>query len=356
MHRRGTAAIRNALTRCMLPAILAALTTTDALATAPVCDSGTAPSPTMFAPRSVPAELILDLSWLVWAICAGIFLIMEALIIWCIVKYRRSKDDRTEAPQVYGSNPIELAWTVVPTLIVFVLFLVSARTIFEIDKSTPPEGSLEITVVGHQWWWEFDYPEYGFITANELHVPLTRNGERVSIYLTLESNDVIHSFWVPQLGGKKDVVPNHINHLWLEPTMPGTYVGQCAEYCGTQHANMLITVVVHPEEDFEAWVAHQQTDAVQDTSVATGRDLFLSTACINCHTIRGTVANGTFAPDLTHLMSRSVIGAGVARNTPENLHSWVDDPQILKPGCRMPSMKLDQNGVDEIVKYLLTLK
>jgi len=119
---------------------------------------------------------------------------------------------------------------------------------------------------------------------------------------------------------------------------------------------MLITVVVHSEEDFEAWVAHQQTDAVHDTSVAAGRDLFLRTACINCHTIRGTVANGSFAPDLTHLMSRSVIGAGVARNTPANLHSWVDDPQILKPGCRMPSMKLDQNGVDEIVKYLLTLK
>jgi len=358
MHRRISAAFQSAPLRWIAPALLIMLALADpgALAAAPICENGAAPSPTMFAPRSKPAELILEISWLVWAICGLIFVIMEGLIIWCIFKYRRAKDDHTEAPQIYGSNPIELAWTVVPTLIVFVLFLVTARTIFEIEKTSPPEGSLEITVVGHQWWWEFDYPEYGFITANELHVPLTRNGKPVPIYLTLESNDVIHSFWVPQLGGKTDVVPNHVNHLWLEPTMTGTYVGQCAEYCGTQHANMLITAVVHPEEEFNEWVALQKTEAVNDESVAVGRDLFQKTACINCHTIRGTVANGTFAPDLTHLMSRSVIGAGVVSNTPENLMTWVFDPQILKPGCRMPSMKLDEQGVKDIVQYLLTLK
>jgi cytochrome c oxidase subunit 2 len=344
MQRRISAAIRFAPLRRIAPlAVMLAVVVLLA-------------SPSMFAPQSVPAQMILDLSWLVWAICGLIFIIMEGLIVYCIFKYRRAKDDDTEAPQIYGSNPIELAWTVIPTLIVFVLFLVTARTIFEIEKTSPPEGSLEVTVVGHQWWWEFEYPAYGIITANELHVPLTRNGKPTPIFLTLESNDVIHSFWVPQLGGKTDVVPNHINHLWLEPLMPGSYVGQCAEYCGTQHANMLITVVVEEEDEFDAWVAHQLTDAVFDDSVTVGRNLFQRTACINCHTIRGTIANGSFAPDLTHLMSRSVIGAGVVKNTPDNLHTWIFDPQILKPGCRMPSMKLTEKGVNDIVQYLLTLK
>ena len=324
--------------------------------TAPICNDGAAASPTMFVPRSEPAEMILEVSWLVWGICGLIFLIMSTLIVWCIVKYRRAADDTSEAPQIYGSNPIELAWTVIPTIIVFVLFLVSARTIFEIEKTEAPENALNITVVGHQWWWEFDYPDQGIITAGELHVPLTRNGESVPIFLTLESNDVIHSFWVPQLGGKNDVIPNRIGHLWLQPNMTGTYVGQCAEYCGTQHANMLITVVVHEEEDWNAWVAEQQQDAAEDPNVAAGRKLFLETACINCHRVRGTVANGTFAPDLTHLMSRDVIGSGVAANTRDNLMSWVNDPQVLKPGARMPSMKLTRDEVSKIVDYLLTLK
>jgi len=322
----------------------------------PVCADGASPSPTMFAPRSIPAQKILDVSWFVWGICGLIFLVMAVLILWCIIKYRQSPDDDTEAPQVYGSNPIELAWTIIPTVIVFILFLVSARTIFEIDHTSPPPGSLEITVVGHQWWWEFDYPDQGFVTANELHVPLTRDGKSVPIYLTLESNDVIHSFWVPQLAGKTDVVPNRLNHLWLQPTMTGTYVGQCAEYCGTQHANMLITVVVHEEDDFHEWVTNQRMDAVDDAGVTEGRNLFLQTSCINCHRVRGTIANGTFAPDLTHLMSRSVIGAGVVANTPENLSTWVFDPQMIKPGCRMPSMKLSPEEVKEVVSYLLTLK
>ena len=298
----------------------------------------------MFVPRSVPAEMILEVSWLVWSICGVIFLIMSTLMVWCIVKYRRAAGDESEAPQIYGSNPIELAWTIIPIMIVFV-----------IEKTEAPENSLNITVVGHQWWWEFDYPEQGIVTAGELHVPLTRNGESVPIFLTLESNDVIHSFWVPQLGGKNDVIPNHIGHLWLEPNMTGTYVGQCAEYCGTQHANMLITVVVHEEDEWNTWVAQQQQDAVEDPEVAAGRKLFLETACINCHRIRGTVANGTFAPDLTHLMSRDVIGSGVAENTEDNLLSWVNDPQVLKPGARMPSMKLTEDEVRKIVAYLLTL-
>jgi cytochrome c oxidase subunit 2 len=331
------------------------------MADGPVCAPGALSTPTMFDPQSEPAEIILNITWLVTAICAVIFVIMEGLIIWAIIKYRQRRDTGSdtahdEPPQVYGSNPIELAWTVIPLLIVFVLFLVSARGIFEIDLQEPPPGSLEVNVVGHRWWWEFDYGELGFVTANELHVPLTKDGEPQSTFLTLESADVIHSFWVPQLAGKKDVVPARINHLWIKPRTEGMYVGQCAEYCGTQHANMLITVYVHSEEDFDAWVAQQQKAAAEDAAVAKGRDLFMSTACINCHTIRGTVANGTFAPDLTHLMSRSVIGAGAAANTPANLRAWVWDPQDIKPGCDMPAMKLSRGDTDLICNFLETLK
>ena len=340
----------------LLPLGLLLCTAHATAATAPICSDGAAPSPTMFVPRSTPAEMILDVSWFVWVICSLIFVIMASLMLWCIIKYRRSAGDDKEAPQIYGSNPIELAWTVVPTVIVFILFLVSARTIFEIEKTSAPENSLNVTVVGHQWWWEFDYPEQGFVTAGELHIPITRNGNPTSVYLTLESNDVIHSFWVPQLGGKNDVVPNHINHLWLEPNMTGTYVGQCAEYCGTQHANMLITVVVHEEAEWNTWVSNQQNTSIASASASDGHDLFLQTACINCHRVRGTPANGDFAPDLTHLMSRATIGSGVVANTRENLLAWVNDPQDIKPGARMPSMKLTPQEVDQIVDYLLTLK
>ena len=156
---------------------------------------------------------------------------------------------------------------------------------------------------------------------------------------TLEPVDVIHSFWVPQLAGKMDVIPNKTNHVWVEPLVPGTYVGQCAEYCGIQHALMLLTVVVHPREEFERWAAVQQAPARDETTAHPGRELFASLACINCHTVRGTPANGIFGPDLTHLMSRSTIGAGAAQNTPERLRASVDDPAALKPGVLMPAMK-----------------
>ena len=323
----------------------------------PICN-GAAPWPTMFAPRSAPAQQILDITWLVIGIVGALGIIVMTMIIFSIIRYRhREDDDGAEPPQIYGSNPIELAWTVLPTLIVFVLFLVSARGIFEIEKETPPEGSLEVTVVGHRWWWEFDYPEYGFVTANELHIPIGDDNTPIPVFLSLESADVIHSFWVPQLAGKTDLVPNRDkNHLWLQPNMPGTYVGQCAEYCGGAHANMLITVIVEPESKFNEWVALQQQEAVSDSTVERGRVLFQQTACINCHTIRGTVANGTFAPDLTHFMSRSVIGAGAAPNTPQFLRQWIYDPQTIKPGCDMPAMKLTADEIELVCAYLETLK
>jgi cytochrome c oxidase subunit 2 len=314
-------------------------------------------TPSIFAPASTPAFAIRDLSWFVLGICAVIFVVVGGLLTYSVIRFRRRPgEDNREPPQVYGSNQIELAWTVVPVLIVVVLFLATARYIFGIEGLRPRPNALQVTVVGHQWWWEIRYPDLGIVTANELHVPVSDQGDVTPTFLTLQSADVIHSFWVPQLAGKMDVIPNKTNRVWIDPRTPGLYVGQCAEFCGVQHAGMLLRVIVHPKDEFAAWVAAQKALAVDDPAVRVGRELFQSTACINCHSVRGTPANGIFGPDLTHLMSRSTLGAGVASNTPENLRDWVNNPAALKPGALMPAMQLSRADLDQIVAYLLTLR
>jgi len=314
-------------------------------------------TPSIFAPVSTPAVLIRDVAFVVLGIAAGIFVIVAGLTAYAIARFRQqSAGPEREPPQVYGSTQIELAWTVVPLLIVVVLFLVTARYIYGIERRAEPPGALQVTVVGHQWWWEIRYPTLGIVTANQLHLPVSDPANPTPTFVTLESVDVIHSFWVPQLAGKMDVIPNKTNRVWMEPLAPGTYVGQCAEFCGVQHALMLLTVVVHPKAEFDRWVAAQQATAADDAATRPGRELFASLACINCHTIRGTPANGIFGPDLTHLMSRSTIGAGAAQNTPERLRAWVDDPAAIKPGALMPAMKLSRDEVDKLTAYLVTLK
>jgi len=313
--------------------------------------------PSIFDPRSTPAASIEELSWLVLGICAAIFVVVGGIMAYTVVRFRsRSGEDNREPAQVYGSDPVELAWTIVPLLIVFVLFLATTRTILELQKDERPENWMEIRVVGHQWWWEVHYPGHGVLTANEIHVPVSTEADPNPVFMILESADVIHSFWIPQLAGKTDVVPNRTNHMWIEPWEPGLYVGQCAEYCGTQHANMLLRVYAHAPDEFARWIAAQQQPAVRDPRVAEGRDLFERTACINCHSVAGTPADGSFGPDLTHLMSRETIGAGVVPNTPENLRDWVDDPDHVKPGANMPAMKLSQSELDKMVAYLMTLQ
>lgn len=238
------------------------------------------------------------------AICAAIFLLVAGLLAYTIIRFRRRPgDDGREPPQVYGSNQIELAWTVVPILIVFVLILVTARTIADVQNAARPANALDMTVVGHQWWWEIRYPQLGIVTANELHVPVSEPTKRRPTFLTLESADVAHSFWVPQLAGKTDLIPNRENRMWIEPKQPGTYLGNCAEYCGTQHAHMLLRVITHPPGEFEQWVAAQRQPPVDDPQMRAGREVFFSTSCVNCHAIKGTQARGKFGPDLTHLMS-----------------------------------------------------
>jgi cytochrome c oxidase subunit 2 len=282
-----------------------------------------------------------------------------------------------EPPQVYGSKPIEIAWTAAPALIVFVLVLVSARTLWEVNRPPPEphegDNTLFVTVVGRQWWWEYQYDHYNgkpiravgpdgketdlpVITANELHVPASAGGVSRKVFLILKSADVCHSFGVPRLAGKTDLIPGRVNSMWFQTDQPGLYAGQCYEYCGTQHANMLIRVYVDPPDVFEAWLANERKPAVEDPDVKAGRSAFLRQSCVNCHRVRGTPARGTYAPDLTHLMKRETLASGMVKNTPEILRRWVADPQPIKPGCLMPAFGLSDREYDDIVRYLLTLR
>jgi cytochrome c oxidase subunit 2 len=317
-------------------------------------------STSIFSPASTPADSILGLSLFVLAITGVIFLIVASLLVYSAVKFRkRADDDGREPAQVYGSNQLELAWTVIPVLIVVVLFLATARVIHEVQDAPRPPGAIEVTVVGHQFWWEFRYPQYGFVATNELHVPVSDPKQPTPTFLTLLSADTDHSFWVPRLAGKTDLIPNHPNSMWIDPREPGVYLGQCAQYCGTQHAKMLLRVYVEPRADFDRWVQSQRqrvaANAPMDTSAAEGRRVFESTACINCHVVAGTVANGRFGPDLTHLMSRDTLASGAAPNTPENLRLWIENPDAIKPGSLMPPMNLSRQEFDRVTAYLLTL-
>jgi cytochrome c oxidase subunit II len=311
----------------------------------------------IFKPLASPAASEYHIALLTLAITGAIFLTVAGLIVYTIVRFKRrpSDDTREEPPQVYGSNQIEVAWTVIPILIVFVLIGVSARVIASVENASPPPRTLKVTVVGHQWWWEAQYPDYGFVTANEIHVPVSEHGKSAT-YLKLESMDVVHSFWVPQLSGKTDLIPNRTNYMWIDPREPGVYLGNCAEYCGTQHANMLLRVIAQSEGDFRKWASEQQKPASDNAQLRDSKAVFQSLACVNCHMVKGTSAAGKFGPDLTHLMSRQTLGSGVLPNTTENLRAWTSDPQQPKPGCLMPSMKLTDRELNQVVAYLQSLK
>jgi len=317
-------------------------------------------STNIFSPTSTPADSIFGLALLVLAVSAVIFLTVGGLLLYSAVKFRRKAgDDGREPPQVYGSNQLELAWTVIPVLIVVVLFLTSARVIHQVQDAPQPRSAIQVTVVGHQFWWEYRYTQYGFVTANELHVPVSDPEQPTPTFLTLLSADTDHAFWVPRLAGKTDLIPNHPNTMWIDPRQTGLYLGQCSQYCGTQHAKMLLRVYVETRAEFDRWVQAQQQPvpaSVPDGSPeAEGRRVFETTACINCHTVRGTVADGRFGPDLTHLMSRDTIAAGAATSTPQNLRLWIEDPDAIKPGSLMPAMNLSEQDFDRLTAYLLTL-
>jgi cytochrome c oxidase subunit 2 len=220
------------------------------------------PVPNIFEPHSTPAESIRDLSHFVLGVTGLIFLVVFSLLTYAVVKFRRRPADAGREPaQVYGSTQIELAWTIIPILIVVVLFLATARVIHAIQDAARPAKTVEVTAIGHQFWWEFRYPELGIVTANELHVPVSDPSRPTPTFLRLLSADTDHSFWIPQLAGKTDLIPNRVNKTWLDPQETGLFLGQCAQYCGTQHAKMLLRVYVDRPEDFNVWVSGQRQPA-----------------------------------------------------------------------------------------------
>jgi cytochrome c oxidase subunit II len=320
-----------------------------------------AQSPTnIFDPAATPAHSAYGLSMLVLSITLAIFLIVGGLLLYALIRYRHRPEDSDHEPaQIYGSNQIELSWTVIPILIVVTLFLTTTRVILGTEAIPKPDSAMDVTVIGHQFWWEYRYPKLGVVTANELHIPISDPAKPTPTYLKMSSADVSHSFWVPRLAGKMDVIPNRVNTMWIDPPQPGLYLGQCAQYCGTQHAKMLLRVYAQTPEEFAAWVSQQKRPAQQDftgnPAAADGQTVFMHNACINCHTISGTVATGRFGPDLTHLASRDTIASGPIENTPENLRKWIEDPNTMKPGSLMPAMHLNDHDLDVITAYLTQL-
>ena len=313
----------------------------------------------IFSPQSGPARSIAAVSHFTLAITGLIFAVVGGLLLYVIIRFRqRANDDGSEPPQIFGSTQIELSWTIIPVLIVTVLFLTTARVVFDIQDAIKPKSALDVTVIGHQFWWEIRYPGFQVTTANELHVPISTPSAPAPTFLKLTSADVVHSFWVPELAGKTDLIPNRINELWISPEVQGLFKGQCAQFCGAEHALMLLRVYADTPEEFAAWIKRQQSPALAPASDAAvqGRKLFETQACINCHAVNGTVANGRFGPDLTHLMSRETLAAGAAPNTPANLARWIDDPDTFKSGSLMPSMHLTKTQTDQITAYLVTLK
>jgi cytochrome c oxidase subunit 2 len=281
----------------------------------------------------------------------AIFLVVQVLLLVAVFRFRE-RDPRAVPRQVRGSAVLETAWTLIPAVILAFIAFPTIAAIFR-TQGVPPANALRVRVVGHQWWWEFQYPDLGVTTATELHLPA---GQPVS--LDLGSGDVIHSFWVPQLGGKRDAIPGELTRIVLSIDRPGTYPGQCAEFCGASHANMRHRAVVETREAFAAWTARQKADAAtppDGSPAAAGLEVFRTGTCVGCHTIRG-VSGGAIGPDLTHLASRTTIAGGILANTPENLARWVRQAPLVKPGALMPAQPLADAQLAALVAYLGSLR
>ena len=285
-----------------------------------------------------------------WAVV--VFVIVEGVLLYTVFRWRE-RPERGRPREIHGHVLLEIGWTLAPALILVAIAIPTIRTIFLIDNPTADENALTVEVIGHQWWWEFRYPELGIVTANEAHIPVGR-----TVDLRLRSADVMHSFWIPKLGGKRDLLPGRENQLWFRPDSVGVFWGQCAEYCGTAHALMGMRVVVDDPGGFDAWVAANQAGPATPTEAQTraGQAVFMGTACVSCHRIRGTAANGNFGPDLTHFGSRLTVGAGILENTPENLAEWIGNTQHVKPGNLMPQVRLTEQQVAQLAAYLLSLR
>ena len=304
-----------------------------------------------FRPAGPVADKQNDLFWLVFWIATAVFVLVQGALVVVMVKYRRRSPDDTPK-QIHGNSRLEVIWTILPALLLAGVAVPTVGTIFDLAES--PAGAMRVEVVGHQWWWEVRYPDLGVVTANEVHIP---TGEQVVMELT--SNDVIHSFWVPRLAGKQDLVPGRTNTLNFAADRPGTYRGQCAEFCGLSHAQMRFRVVAHQPEEFETWLEDQRAEAA---APAEGSEAAASLpTCLACHQIQGVAPPSDAppqipAPDLTHFGSRQTIAAGILPNTPEALARWLRNPPAVKPGSKMPDYNLTEPQIEALVEYLRGLR
>lgn len=306
--------------------------------------------PSPLNPFSPTSGAIANLFYLVLAIALVVFVVVEALIIIAALRYRRGAEGGAEPVQIHGHTALELTWTAIPAAILAVLFVLTFQALQASQKL--PENALRVQVVGHQWWWQFYYPDQGVNTATQLVIPVGQ-----PIVFTVTASDVIHSFWVPQLGGKLDAIPGQINTYWFQADEPGDYHGQCAEFCGLGHPYMPIRVTAVSEEEFAAWVEAQLAGAPPPSEdlLAQGKEIVETGACAVCHTVAGTTAQGTVAPNLTGFGRRPFI-AGVLENNPQNLTLWLDDPPAVKPGTKMPDYDLTTEQIQALVAYLESLK
>ena len=309
-------------------------------------------APSTLHPGGPAAASVARLSIVLIVVATIVFVIVMGLLLWPLL---RRNDRLDEGPRLIDERKWEFRWivlggAVVPMVIlasVFVFSLVVMRA--EEQPSTP----YDVEVIGHQWWWEVRYPTDGFTTANEIHIPVGR-----PVRIRLMSADVIHSFWVPQLQGKTDAITGQVNETWLQADSAGTYRGECAEFCGMQHAHMAFVVVADSPADYAAWIAGQRAPAIvtTDSSALAGQKVFLTQSCGFCHSVRGTPAGARVGPDLTHLASRRTIAAGTLDNNRGNLAAWIENPDRLKPGTKMPPVPLDGPSLQALVAYLETLR
>ena len=287
-------------------------------------------------------------------IMAGIFLVVAGVLVVTVIRFRERRHQRDELPpQVEGNTFLEALWTIVPILLLAILGTVTVTGSFALAKLAPAKKAVVVQVTAHQYWWAFTYPQTGITTADDLHIPV---GKKIDLELT--SADVMHAFWVPRLGGKTDAVPGRTNYMWLEASKPGIYTGQCAEFCGTGHADMRIVVDAQSPAAYAAWVHTMKHPNPPPTSglAHQGYVDFKSVGCFACHTITGTQFFGVVGPNLTNLALRPKIAGNILPNTPANLAAWLRNPPAVKPGALMPDLHLSNTEVKALVAYLDSLK
>jgi cytochrome c oxidase subunit II len=288
--------------------------------------------------------------WLMFWLGTIVFIVVLALILMAV--FRGSPEREAAMTRQARHRMVILGGVIIPAVIVAVVFAGSTRSLLGMG-SLRDNSDVVIDVVAHQYWWEVRYPHDEVVTANEIHIPVDRD-----VQLRLTATDVIHSFWVPQLHGKIDMLPGKSTSITIRADEIGTYRGQCAQFCGAQHANMAFLVIASDEPDYRGWIAHQQQPAAEPaagTLIERGRDIYMSSACVYCHTINGTPSQGTLGPDLTHLASRETLGAGILTNNTGNLAGWIIDPQEIKPGNAMPAVDMTGEDLQALLEYLNSL-